>query len=171
MNELTIADAVLAAGLLVACATDLRDQKIPNALTFGLIGLGIVIHFVQGNYWFPIVGVLAAFGLHFALFALQVEKPGDGKLMMGVGALLGWSVMLEGTLWKFLINAPVGLIVLWWHGRLGNFLKRLQYVYRKALRYPVEPPQEELTYMPFAPSIAIAVVLARFTDLLYLWGD
>jgi len=110
--DLTVADAVLFTGVLTAAATDLRDRRIPNVLTFSLIGLGLVIHFVQAAYWLPIVGILVAFALHFLLFFLRVERPGDGKLMIGVGALCGWSTMLETTLWSFLLLIPVGLLIL-----------------------------------------------------------
>ncbi|MBW1878228.1 MAG: prepilin peptidase [Deltaproteobacteria bacterium] len=167
--DLTVADAVLFAGVVTAAATDLRDRRIPNLLTGSLIGLGIVIHIILGAYWLPIVGILVAFALHFALFALQVERPGDGKLMIGVGALAGWSTMLETTLWSFILLVPVGLFILAVRGRLGNLWETLKFAVRKALRYPVAPPEEQ-TYMAFAPVIACATFVARFTDWLYLWG-
>jgi prepilin peptidase CpaA len=167
--DLTIADAVLFAGVLTAAATDLRDRRIPNLLTFSLIGLGIAIHFVQAAYWLPIVGILVAFALHFLLFALRVERPGDGKLMIGVGALVGWQTMLETTLWSFILLIPVGLFILTVRGKLGNFWETLKFAVRKALGYPVEPPEEK-TYMAFAPVIACAAFVARFTDWLLLLG-
>jgi len=168
--DLTLADAVLFAGVITAGVTDLRDRRIPNVLTFSMIGLGIVIHFVMGAYWLPLLGILVAFGLHFALFALNVERAGDGKLMIAVGSLLGWSEMLETTLWSFLLLIPVGVLILLVRGKLGNFWETLKFAVRKALGYPVEPPEEK-TYMAFAPVIACAAFVARFTDWLYLWGD
>ena len=109
-----------------------------------------------------------AFALHFAIYALGVERAGDAKLMMGVGALQGWSLMLESTFWTLLLLFPVGLAVLALRGRLRNFWHTIQYSYRKALGYPVEPPKEQ-TMMAFGPVIAVAVVVARFTDVLLLW--
>lgn len=166
--EWTLADVVLALGLTIAVYTDLTSERIPNVLTFPLILVGIVIHFVQGNFLLPLLGVGVAFALHFVLWMLKVERGGDAKLMMAVGALLGWSEMLESTLWMFLLLFPIGLAVLTVRGRLRNFIETVKFAYRRAIGYPVDPPAEQ-TMMAFGPVIACAVVAARLTDWLYLW--
>lgn len=166
--EFTVADVVLGLGLAVSTYTDLREGKIYNAVTFPLIALGIVIHATQGSVFTALVGLGVAFGIHFALWVLKVERGGDAKLMMGVGALLGWSELCESTLWMFLLLFPVGLTVLAIKGKLRNFWETLKFVGLKSAGYPVEPPSEQ-TMLPFGPVIAVAVVVARLTDWLLLW--
>ncbi len=161
--DLNTGDLLLAAGLLVACVTDLREGKIPNVLTLPLVVLGVLYNTLSGALLFGLLGAVIAFALHFGLWALKVERGGDAKLMMAVGAFLGWSDMLATTIWMFLLLAPVGILVLIARGRLGNFLETLRYAWRKALGYPVEPPAEQTT-MIFAPVIACAVIATRLLD-------
>ena len=91
---------------------------------------------------------------------LKVERGGDAKLMMGVGAFYGWSLMLASSVWMLLLLFPVGLTVLTLKGRLRNFFETVRFAWRKALGYPVEPPEQQ-TMMPFGPVIACAVLAAR----------
>lgn len=161
--EWTLGDGILAIGLLVAVYTDLKEQKIPNVLTLPLTGLGVLWHLLQGEVWLPVVGVVAAFALHFGLWALKVERGGDAKLMMAVGAFLGWSEMLEVTVWNLILLFPVGIVVLAVRGRLRNFFETMRFAWRRALGYPVEAPTEQ-TLMAYAPVIACAVATARFVD-------
>lgn len=166
--QLTIIDAVLGVGLLIAAITDAREGKIYNALTLPLVVLGLAINAVAGDVAASIAGFSVAFGLHFTLYIMHVEKPGDAKLMLGVGALAGWSMVLESTLWMFLLLLPVGLTVLALRGKLGNFIATLRFVVLKVMGYAVEAPIEK-TMLAFGPVIAVAVVVARFTDWLRLW--
>jgi len=161
--EWTLGDGLLAIGLLVAVYTDLKEQKIPNALTLPLTVLGVFYHFLQGVVLLPVIGVAAAFGVHFGLWLLKVERGGDAKLMMAVGAFLGWSEMLEASVWNLLLLFPVGIAVLTARGKLRNFVEAMRFAYRRALGYPVEPPTEQ-TLMAFAPVIACAVLTARLVD-------
>ncbi len=163
--ELTLPDVVLFLGLLLASISDLRTQKIPNPLNFSLMAAGLLIHGLALDPWLPITGILAGFALHFTLWVLGVERGGDAKLFMGVGALLGPWLMLEATIWTYALFLPVGIIVIILRGKLRNFLETVRYAYRRALRYPVEPPEEQ-TYMALGPVIAVGTIVARFTDLL-----
>lgn len=159
----TLGDGLLAIGLLVAVYTDVKEQKIPNRLTLPLTGIGVLWHLVHGEWWLPLVGTVSAFLLHFGLWVLKVERGGDAKLMMAVGAFLGWSEMLEVTVWNLLLLVPVGVVVLALRGKLRNLVETLRFAWRRALGYPVEPPTEQ-TFMAYAPVIASAVVVARFVD-------
>ena len=85
-----MADAVLLLALLVACATDLRARKIPDVLTVPVLFVGIGIALVRGEVWFALLGVATALIIHLPLYALGVDRAGDTKLMLAVGALVGW---------------------------------------------------------------------------------
>jgi len=168
-EPLTAADVVLAIALIVACITDLRSQKIYNALTFPLMLTGVGIWLVKGDVLFALTGLGAAFVLHFALFALRVDRAGDAKLMMGVGACWGWVEMLEASLWAFLVFAPMGLVVLIATRRLSRFVAALRWTWlRVTTGAEIAGDRPEGTPLAKAPAIAIGVVIARLTQLIYL---
>ena len=154
---------VLVLWLAMAVYTDLKEQKLRNVLTLPLSALGLLYHLLQGDPLFAVYGLLAAFALHFTLWVFGVERAGDAKLMMGIGAFVGWSEMLEISLWTLILLVPVGLVILWIRGRLGNLVEAARWTYHKALGVPVgERPQG--TLMAYAAVIASAVVVARFVS-------
>lgn len=77
---------------LLACITDVREQRIPNALTLTSAAAGLLLHFgLQG--WSGLlssaIGGLVA-GLLFAVFyAVGGMGAGDVKLIAAVGCLTG----------------------------------------------------------------------------------
>jgi Flp pilus assembly protein protease CpaA len=165
----TPGDPILALSLVVASITDLRNGRIPNWLTLALIATGIGMHLLLGSVVDSLLGLAAAFGLHFALWVLKVEKAGDAKLMMGVGAFVGWAEVIEATLWMYFLLVPVGVLILAMRGRLGNFLAVLRYRVAKMRGADVgEAP--EVTHTPVAPVIAAGVLVGRLTDWLHLVG-
>jgi Flp pilus assembly protein protease CpaA len=168
LATVTPMDAALLVGLLVASVSDVLTMRIPNWLTLSLIVVGLLLNAVSGTLMGAIFGLLAAFGLHFLLWSLKVQKGGDAKLMMGVGALVGASQMVETTFWKLILLVPIGLVMLAVRGKLGNVRLTMRYTLARARGAEVgEPPP--VTYMPFAPVIALAWLVARLTDVLELW--
>lgn len=157
---------VLWTGLLIAALTDLRSGRIPNALTLSMIAMGIGTHALTGaDPWLGVIGCAAAFALHFVLFALGIEKAGDAKLMMGVGACVGWAEMIETTAWWALLYLPLGLIVLAARGRLSNLVAAAKWSARQAMGQEAgERP--EPTMLIAGPVIAVGGVLASLTDWL-----
>lgn len=150
--------------LAAAAIIDLRTHRIPNWLTFTLIAVGLAYQSTSGaGFMFGLVGVGVAFAVHYTLWTLGVDAAGDAKLFMGVGAWLGWGVMMEATAWRLLLHIPLALAVLTYKKRWGNF--------RAALRWSLQsmkggdsterPPP---TWVPLGAIIATAVPLAMYTD-------
>ncbi len=167
MSELGPGDAVLAVALVIAVITDLRSQKIYNALTFPLMLAGVGFGLATGQLGSSLMGLGAAFALHFALFAMKVDRAGDAKLMMGVGAMVGVVDMLEASLWAFVLFAPMGLVVLVMRRKLGNFVAALRWTANKLLRPNMHPGERpEGTPLAKAPAILLGVVMARLTELI-----
>jgi len=153
--------------LLVAIVTDLRTQRIANGLTVPMWPIGVLWHLLLGEVWWEgLLGLGVAFPLHLGLWVIGLDKGGDAKLMIGIGACLGWEIMLASTIWAILTMLPVGLVFIILRGKLGNFLRSLKYLftlpYYKVMK--LDPgPQPEQTYIPKAPIIAIATLLAVST--------
>jgi len=156
-------EVVLLIGLAVAAVTDARTGRIPNALTGLLMALGLVWWATQGDPLFGLFGLLAAFALHYVGWMLGVEKAGDAKLFMAIGAAIGWAEMIEATLWTAVVYLPVGLAVLAMQGRLANLVNAARHMLLKAQGVdPGEAP--EPTMLRTAPIIAVGGAVAIFTD-------
>ena len=92
MTVETVCSAVAVLCSVVACVTDVREQRIPNALTFSCAGLGLALH--SGLHgWHGLATSLAGglvAGLLFAvLYALGGMGAGDVKLAAALGFLMG----------------------------------------------------------------------------------
>lgn len=87
-----------------AAFTDLRSRTIPNWLTFSFLGIGLALRSFAGTAGLldGFAGVGIALGFALPLFVLGALGGGDGKLLMGVGALLGvdrlWIALLATAL-------------------------------------------------------------------------
>jgi prepilin peptidase CpaA len=163
MTTTTVAiNVILLAVLAVACATDLRWRRIPNWLTFPMVGMGLALN----GAFFGLDGVKdsvqgAGLGLCmlFPLFMLRWMGAGDAKLMAAIGALKGPEYVFYACLWAAVFGGACALVGLIKSGRL---MLALQHLYYSRLM-----PQAGGTFMakawrmPYAPAIACgcAVVL------------
>lgn len=165
MPELTLALGVCFGGLIVGAVTDYATGRLPNWLTFSMMALGIAIWTTQSDPLFALKGIGFAFAIHFPLFALNVVRAGDAKLVMGAGALIGWVETFDLTIWYAVIYIPVGLGMLALKGRLGNLVKVAEKMASKE-DDSEEEQETELTQLRTGPVIAAAGFAAAFTDIL-----
>ena len=116
MNKFDTATIALLGVLLgVSLYTDLRFGKVYNKLTLPCILLGIVLnallHGLQGAL-LSIEGAVLIMVL-FLLFApVTGIGGGDAKLMMAVGALLGFKIVVGVLLYTAIAGGVIALIVL-----------------------------------------------------------
>jgi len=168
MDQILI-DIIAAIALGIASYTDLRWGKIWNWLTGPLMLAGLLLHTTIGQGWlYGVAGLGVAFALHFVLWIANVERAGDAKLAMGLGALLGWHFAVELTVWTLLLLFPIGIIVLVVRGRVRNLVAVFHHLAAKAQGVDVTKPPP-LTFMAFGPTMAVAAILSRYTEWLPLW--
>lgn len=148
----------------VAVFTDFRSRRIPNALTFGGMGLGLVFQLLDGRVLAGLAGLGVAFAVGFVLWRLGgAMRAGDAKLLMAVGAITGPFEVIRIFLFTFLINIPVALVQLAVAGRLRSFFG----VLRAGITRDREGPRP--LEAPFALIIALGVLAARiFPDVFAL---
>lgn len=159
---------ILFVALALAAVLDIATKKIPNWLTFSLLLVGLLATSTYGEgFVFGLTGAGVAFVLHYAMWQIGLEGAGDAKLMMGVGAILGWHVMIEATLWRYMLLFPYAIVAITVTRRWGSFRQALLWTAKKVRGRPVGERPEPLL-MPFGPLIALAVPLAIYTSYLEL---
>jgi len=156
VSPVTVQDVLIAALIGVAVVTDVRSSRIPNALTFTGMVVGIAFSALQGEYFAGILGILAAFAPGFLFWRLGgAWGAGDVKLLMAAGALLGPWEALRLVAFVILVSIPFGLWKLWRSGRLRSLLK----VVKAGIRQEADGPKPTST--PFAVAIAVAWIAFR----------
>lgn len=101
--------------LAVASLTDLRSQRIPNALTLPCALAALAYHLlIQGpqGLWFSLAGLGVGFGLMLAPFLFRVMGGGDVKLLAAVGAWVGPQMVLVAFLLTSLAGGAYALVLL-----------------------------------------------------------
>jgi len=107
---LLIRVAPLLALLAVAAVIDLRQRRIPNWLSFGLMAAGLAKAIWLGGLagaGHAALGLLAGGGLAMVLFAVSALGGGDVKLLAGIGTWLGPGPVF----WVFIVEAIVGMVI------------------------------------------------------------
>jgi prepilin peptidase CpaA len=93
---------LLAVLLAAAVSTDLRERRIPNAVTIPGLIVGISLAAGAGGLGSALGGVTVAFIITLPFVALGAVGGGDAKFLMAVGAFMGVqglpSVLLYGAL-------------------------------------------------------------------------
>ncbi|HIA02246.1 MAG TPA: prepilin peptidase [Myxococcales bacterium] len=156
-------DIAVVAICSVAILTDLSRHRVPNALTFGGMGLGLLFSLGQAGPLFALGGIALAFATLFPgwIFGGGV-RAGDVKLMMAVGAFYGPEMAFRSSIAVYALAIPFSLVVLVVKGKLGNAV-----VAARALVTPLPGvPESERVVVPFVPVVAAGILLARTTGVL-----
>lgn len=159
------AEVVVAVALAICCYTDVKDGKIRNMVTLPLIALGFLHNVMMGHPSVAIGGFVVATLIHFPLWLLTIQRGGDAKLLMGLGAMFGHYEIVETSTWLAVLYAPVGLGFLAATGKLGNIVTQIKWIAGSLMKKDVgeRPPS---TKLKTAPVIAAAAVLAHYTTWL-----
>jgi Flp pilus assembly protein protease CpaA len=116
---------LLAAALVVCSATDIRDRRIPNAVTFPLAAAALGVN-AAGSFDAALAAPLGAIGLPASLAGLSAcfmlmlanhlfagHGAGDVKLAAGIGGCVGFEVGLIALAYTYMIAGLVaaGMLV------------------------------------------------------------
>ena len=123
---LAIEDLVLVVFVVTIIVTDWRWRRIPNAVTYPtmLVGLGLGAIESAGPAGFPgsifsagmhggildhVVGLAIGFLVAYPFYAGGGLKAGDGKFLMAVGALMGTLFLLQAAVWGALVGGVIAI--------------------------------------------------------------
>jgi len=103
-------------GLIIGTITDLKTREVPDWLNYGLIfiglGLNLIFSLVYWNYWFivnSVVGFLIFLIIALIMFYAGQWGGGDSKMLMGLGALIGFDVRF--TNFPFMIGFFINILL------------------------------------------------------------
>ena len=121
---------LLLAPLLIlgsAVYTDLRSHRIPNALTFSTLGLGLLVQtlaFGGDGLLQATLGLLTGLAILMPMYLLGGMGAGDVKLMGALGVFLGpWSIFMA-AMFTLIAGGLMGLIVWLYHQDVVGLLRR-----------------------------------------------
>ena len=122
---LAIEDLVLVVFVVTIIVTDWRWRRIPNAVTYPTMLVGLVLGAVEsaGPAGFPggvfapvhggildhVVGLAVGFLVAYPFYAGGGLKAGDGKFLMAVGALMGTLFLLQAAVWGALVGGVIAI--------------------------------------------------------------
>ena len=156
---------------LVACLTDLKSRRIPNALTFGAAIAAFALHGLvpgAGGFVFSATGWLVGIALFFPFFALRGLGGGDVKLLGAIGACLGGSAVLLVGVYAAAAGGVLAVFVAWRAGYLRTALRNLYYFLTYWKAFGLKPIEGFELNQTQAPRLAYA--LPVLTGLLVtLW--
>lgn len=117
---LLISTIIAFVALLIASITDIRNREVPDYVSYGLIFAALasaVLHTVITWNYIPLMQSLTGFAIGmliaYAMFYLGQWGGGDSKLMMGLGAMIGFNafhVFGEKNYWMLILLACIVLI-------------------------------------------------------------
>lgn len=159
---LRIALAVIV--LMIASVTDMKSKKIPNTLTFGAMGIGLIFRtteLIMGiiNWKYYILGFVGIIAL-FIIVGFPKKKimgGGDAKLLM---ALFLLEHPIKVLLTFLFANLVVGGVLLFKHQIIVRF------VIKKKLK---KEETESFGYIPMALGFAVAYILLTIINLLKIY--
>lgn len=117
-------ELVFAFVLSVSMVYDLRERKIPNALTMGGLAAALCLRLAMepASVWAGVLGAGLGLLVALPLFALGAFGAGDGKLLIAVGAFLGLDGLPAAILATGVFGGLLSLVSL---GRRGVLLPAL----------------------------------------------
>jgi hypothetical protein len=103
--------------------------------------------------------------VHYPLWIGGIEKAGDVKLLMGLGACVGWIELVEATVWLAVCYIPIAFLMLAFRRRLGNLVRAGRWQLDKLRGLPPVGPEPEKTWIRAGPIIALAGLIGWLTNL------
>jgi len=164
---------IILIGLLTLSAiTDIKWKKIPNALTFPVMIIGLTVHgFKSGGsgFIYSIEGLFLGLALLIVFYFMGMMGAGDVKLMGAVGSIMGPAGVFKAFLFTAIVGGIYALFVLAYHGQLAGFMKRFALSVKLSLmtRGPTLVPNENESKASRALCYGIAIAAGTSLSILF----
>lgn|SRR5262245_49950496 len=125
---MSAAHVFVAVVLTLACISDLRARRIPNALTASAVAGALLFHLMTGGLtavgW-SLAGCVVGALLFFPMFALRGMGAGDVKLLAAVGAWLGPSQVAIAALATSIAGGVIAIALALGYGYLREAVQNV----------------------------------------------
>ncbi|ACV63287.1 peptidase A24A prepilin type IV [Desulfofarcimen acetoxidans DSM 771] len=164
---------IVLTALAIGSYTDLKYRIIKNNVSFGLIVAGLVYNIFFGyGYIFSLLGIVSGFVLFLLPYIITGMGAGDVKLIMGVGAVLGWQYAIYIGMLSSILSALHSIAVNAKKGKISELFKstfkyQLNYAIVKVQIKDYSRETTEGTTLPYAVSILISTILVLLGGWLY----
>ena len=169
-SEWRLAAGVLYTTLLViACITDVRWRRIPNALVLVLALAGFAFSVGMEPWWPGLLRAASGLALGFAIWILFHVAggmgAGDVKLFAAAAAWLGPSGAWRASLVAALAGGVLSLGALVWQRRTREGIERVAMSLSMLSLAPlgkVAPDQSKKSYLPYGIALACGALIAAW---------
>ena len=167
MSPDTLTLAIVSAGTTAGAVVDVRTRRVPNVVTFGLAGTGLIVAATGlGNLGLltAVAGCATGLGLMLPGYLFGGTGAGDVKLLAAAGSLLG----PETTFWAFVFTLIAGgslaLFVAALRGRLWvTCWRTIDLARTRGANSGEIRATGEGNRFAYAPAIALGVAIAAVT--------
>ena len=113
-------DLVFAFVLSLAVVYDLRERRIPNALTMGGLLAALTLRLMMDpvHAWSGLQGAGLGLVVAIPLFALGAFGAGDGKLLVTVGGFMGLNALPAALLATGILGGILAMVYVWRRGTI-----------------------------------------------------
>lgn len=158
--------AVVVVGVGAGACIDLRTRRVPNALTFGMGGLGLVLaglHVTGLSLGAALGGLVVGLLLMLPGHVIGATGAGDVKLLAALGTLLGPAGTATAFIYTVIAGGVLAGLVAIQRGRLGETVARTAALVRSggANAAEIESAASNNRFA-YAPAIALGACLAAF---------
>jgi prepilin peptidase CpaA len=151
---------------IVAARADVRTRKIPNALTFPALLLGLATHLALGGregFLASLAGMAVVGVALIPGWLMRWMGAGDVKLMAAAGAWLAFPHAVIALLASLLAGGVIALAVALRRGVLGQALRNTAFLAAWSLHGPASPPTPTTGIrFPFALAILAGCAVASW---------
>jgi len=151
--------------MLVVVTWDLLYRRIPNAITVTGVLAGLLWHAFSHTFTSSLLGTVAGFLVGFILFYLAAIGAGDLKLIVAVGALLGFELWLSAMIATVIAAGVIALIQAVAKRKLVTTFRNMATLVGHIARFGISPHPElnvrnrALIRSPFGVAAGFGVLL------------
>jgi len=152
---------------VAAAAFDLTSRKVPNALTFPAMALGLLFMGIHQGPPGVINGLAAGAGVFAFMMILRAIGGlggGDVKLMTAIACAGGWPFVAWAAVYGMFIGGVMGLVVLVWK---RNVFEALLEEFGRLKKIGTHDPSKGHP-IPYAVALAAGALLALARDAGFL---
>lgn len=172
-GSLWVVTSVVLVGLVAAAAwTDLRNRRIPNRLTLAILVCGLLLRAVEGTARLGdgLLGAGVGLAAAVVLFGLGAVGGGDGKLLIGVGAFLGYERFLGALLLIAVLGGLLGLAEAVRRGVILPAALNAAGMMRRWVTLGRSGGEARTVHSPGAVTVPYGLAIAAGTIVWWFWG-